>query len=632
MNISMQNIRLTVIFLVIGLFIFNWVLCFAAEKLPDTEKTIEKFILESQALFAAEKAPASEKTIAEVISKMQWLTNTYPLIPANTSSPRTTLKAFLRAMKATHNLLMMAHQKNLKEPGMFASEQVLQLGKFAESFFQRSVWCLNLSEVPDALKQDVSMEATIKLKEILDRIELPPLDQIPDAQAIEAEEETEKKAELHRWRLPNTDIVIARVEEGPRKGEYLFNPETIARIDEFYITVKDLAYRKDVRVSPGFLEFNDSNPGRLLPPKWSRWLPTWSNAMYHGQTIWQWGAMAFMLLVVLVAIWLLSRWWRRRAAGVSPMTRLWGWSFIVLVSAVILVLLFHALDEQVNIHGLVLRVLGVTLQTIFWLLLATATFLAANAVAETIIASPKIDPEGIHASLIRAFIGLIGVSAGVIIIFYGLSSLGLSLIPLLTGLGVGGLAIALAARPTLENIIGGFMILADRPYRVGQRVKVQGYDGDVEKIGLRSTRIRLLTGHQTVIPNEVMARIDVENVGRRPFIRRNSNITITYDTPPEKVEKAVKIIEGILDNHEGMDPEFPPAVYFNEFNPDSLNIIMRYWFQPPDWFAANAFHQKVNLAIMQAFEKEGIKFAFPTTTNYLTQEDEKPLQIRITGE
>ena len=129
-----------------------------------------------------------------------------------------------------------------------------------------------------------------------------------------------------------------------------------------------------------------------------------------------------------------------------------------------------------------------------------------------------------------------------------------------------------------------------------------------------------------------MARIDVENVGRRPFIRRNSNITITYDTPPEKVEKAVKIIEGILDNHEGMDPEFPPAVYFNEFNPDSLNIIMRYWFQPPDWFAANAFHQKVNLAIMQAFEKEGIEFAFPTTTNYLTQEDEKPLQIRITDE
>ena len=129
-----------------------------------------------------------------------------------------------------------------------------------------------------------------------------------------------------------------------------------------------------------------------------------------------------------------------------------------------------------------------------------------------------------------------------------------------------------------------------------------------------------------------MARVDVENVGRRPYIRRTSNITITYDTSVEKVEKAIKIIEDILDNHEGMDPEYPPWVCFNEFNPDSLNIMMWYWYHPPDILAAYAFHQKVNLEIMRAFEKEGIDFAFPTTTNYLTQEDEKPLQIKITGE
>ena len=314
------------------------------------------------------------------------------------------------------------------------------------------------------------------------------------------------------------------------------------------------------------------------------------------------------------------------------MTRTWGWSFICLVATVTLLLLLYVLDEQVNITGSVLRVLDVTLQAIFWFLLATATFFATRATAETIIASPKIDPEGIHASLIRAIIGLIGISSGAVIIFYGLSSLGLSLIPLLTGLGVGGLAVALAARPTLENIISGFMILADRPYRVGQFVKVQGYSGDVEKIGLLSTRIRLTKGHQTIIPNEVMARVDIENIGRRPYIRRSSNITITYDTPPEKVEKAIKVIEDILDNHEGMDPKYPPWIFFDEFNAESLNIMMRYWYHPPDILAAYAFHQKVNLAIIRAFKKEGIEFAFPTTTNYLTQDDEKPLQIRVSGE
>jgi MscS family membrane protein len=629
MNIRMIDIRSNVVFLIIVLLVFSPGLCFAAETLSDTEKTIEKFESETQALFTLKETPISEKTIAEVISKGQWWVNTYPLIPANTSSPRATLKAFLRTMKGTHSLLMMAHQKNLTEPGLFASEQVLQLGKFAEKFFQRGMWCLNLRKVPKAHKQDVGWEAAIKLKEILDRIELPPFDQIPDDQAIEAEEESEKTIELHRWRLPNTDIIIARVDEGPRQGEYLIAPETVALMDEFYNQVKDLAYKEDPRVSPGFLEFFRSTPGRLLPPKWSQWLPSWSYTLYYGGAIWQWGAMAALLLVTLVAIWLLFRWWLRRSAGFPSMTRLWGWSFLILVATVTLVLVSQVLDEQVNITGSVDRVLGVILQTIFWLLLAAAAILAANAVAETITASPKIDPEGIHASLIRAFIGFIGVSGAVVIIFYGLSSLGVSLIPLLTGLGVGGLAIALAARPTLENIIGGFMILADRPYRVGQLVKAQGYYGWVEKIGLRSTRIRLRSGPQTVIPNEVMARVDIENVGRRPYIRRTSNITITYDTPPEKVEKAIKIIEDIIDNHEGMDPEFPPWVYFNEFNADSLNIMMRYWFHPPDLEAAYAFDQKVNLAIMQEFEKEGIEFAFPTTTTYLTQEDEQPLSIRI---
>ena len=184
-------------------------------------------------------------------------------------------------------------------------------------------------------------------------------------------------------------------------------------------------------------------------------------------------------------------------------------------------------------------------------------------------------------------------------------------------------------RPTLENIIGSFMIFLDKPYRVGQRVKVQGYDGNVEKIGLRSSRIRLRDGSQTIIPNETMAKIDVENVGRRAYIRRTSNITITYDTPVEKVEKAIKIIEDILDNHEGMDPEYPPWVCFNEFNPDSLNIMMWYWYHPPDILAAYAFHQKVNLAIMRAFEKEGIDFAFPTQTLHMAGDEKRPFDIGV---
>jgi len=208
-----------------------------------------------------------------------------------------------------------------------------------------------------------------------------------------------------------------------------------------------------------------------------------------------------------------------------------------------------------------------------------------------------------------------------------LDNIGFNVSTLLAGLGVGGIAIALAAQDTLKNFLGSIMILLDKPYQIGQRIVVKGHDGVVEEIGLRSTKLRLLSGHQTAIPNEEMARTDIENIGRRPHIRRLTNIAIPYDTPVEKVEKAVQIINDILENHEGMDPELPPRVYFNEFNRDSLNIIILYWYHPPDYWGFLAFNQRVNTQIMKDFEAEGIKFAFPTTTNYLAQDAEKPFQF-----
>ncbi|MBU2515303.1 mechanosensitive ion channel [bacterium] len=200
---------------------------------------------------------------------------------------------------------------------------------------------------------------------------------------------------------------------------------------------------------------------------------------------------------------------------------------------------------------------------------------------------------------------------------------------LLAGLGIGALAVALAAQDTLKNLFGSVMIMADKPFDIGQRILVDGFDGVVESIGFRSTRIRTLTGHQATIPNEIMASQSIENVGRRPHIRRLTNIGITYDTPPEKVEKALQLVRAILENHDGMDPEFPPRVYFDEFNDYSLNLKMIYWFYPNDYWAFMEFTEKINLKIMKAFEAEGIEFAFPTSTTYLAQDDRRKLNVNI---
>jgi MscS family membrane protein len=233
--------------------------------------------------------------------------------------------------------------------------------------------------------------------------------------------------------------------------------------------------------------------------------------------------------------------------------------------------------------------------------------------------------------LLRPARSAIRVALIIAAVIFWLDNIGLKVSTLLAGLGVGGLAFALAAQDTLKNLLGSIMILLDKPYKVGQRIVVKGHDGVVEEIGLRSTRLRLLTGHQTAIPNDEMAKIDIENIGQRPHIRRLANIGITYDTPPEKIEKAVDIILKILDNHEGMDPEFPPRAYFSEYNPYSLNILVLYWYHPADYWGYMKFSQGVNLQIAREFQKEGIKFAFPTSTTYLSQDDNKPLSVNLGG-
>ena len=200
---------------------------------------------------------------------------------------------------------------------------------------------------------------------------------------------------------------------------------------------------------------------------------------------------------------------------------------------------------------------------------------------------------------------------------------------ILAGLGVGGLAVALAGQDTIKNFFGSLVIVADKPFEIGDRIVVDGHDGPVEAVGFRSTKVRTLEGHLVTVPNSEMVNKTIKNIGKRPHIRRLANITITYDTPPEKVQRALAIVKETLDNHEGMDPEFPPRVFFSDFNDCSLNIMMLYWYHPPDYWAYMDFCEKVNMQILERFNEEGIEFAFPTQTVYLANDDRRQLALRM---
>ena len=190
---------------------------------------------------------------------------------------------------------------------------------------------------------------------------------------------------------------------------------------------------------------------------------------------------------------------------------------------------------------------------------------------------------------------------------------------LIVSAGVGGIAIALAAKDTLSNFFGSITIFADRPFHIHELIKINDYLGTIEEVGFRSSKLRTLEGSLVTIPNSTIANSFIENIGRRGFVRRTSNITITYDSTHIKALRAVEIIKEILSqiSEINTDKDFLPKVYFDDFNDWSLNIYMTYWVYPADWWFYKAINKHVNLKMMKRFEQENIDFAFPSQTLYM---------------
>jgi MscS family membrane protein len=162
-------------------------------------------------------------------------------------------------------------------------------------------------------------------------------------------------------------------------------------------------------------------------------------------------------------------------------------------------------------------------------------------------------------------------------------------------------------------------------------------DGVVEEVGFRCTKLRTMNDHLVTIPNSNLVNDSIENIGRRRTIRRLLNVTITYDTPRDKVEAAVQAIRDILNEKEIRErihpivgfEEFPPRVFFNDYNSESLNILVLYWYAPPEWWEYMEHCERVNFRIMEEFERLGVEFAFPTQTMYLAGDPRRELTVRL---
>ena len=260
--------------------------------------------------------------------------------------------------------------------------------------------------------------------------------------------------------------------------------------------------------------------------------------------------------------------------------------------------------------------------SIFWILLKVIDYVGLILFARAEKTENKMDDQ-----LIPFIIEIAKILTYIFALFIIMGNVfDVNITALATGLGIGGIALAMASKESLENLLGSFTIFFDRPFTVGDMVTVGSVTGRVEKVGFRSTRIRTLDRSLVTVPNKKMIDAELDNLGMRPIRRVKFSVGLTYHTSIEQIKKIVTDMQTMIDNHprttnaEGKKSKDKEGkVRFDEFGDSSLNIFVLYYVDSPKWADLIDVRQDVNYKIMEIVKKHNSDFAFPSTTVYLQQ-------------
>jgi MscS family membrane protein len=344
-----------------------------------------------------------------------------------------------------------------------------------------------------------------------------------------------------------------------------------------------------------------------------------------GVERWQWVALFLLAGIAVVAGWFgghvtisLARRAVRRTKttfddrilkhATGPIRALWG----VLVFRILIEFIGLSMSAEYNVT-LGLRIASAILIT--WLLVRMTYVLEEEL--------PSLPVSGEHAQ-VRSFAPLIGRVARIFLFSIGLIAIvaqfGYSVTTLLTGLGIGGIALAFAAQKTLEHPFGSVAIGIDQPIRIGDWVKIGDAEGEVEAIGLRSTRIRTLARTLIVFPNGRLAEMQMENFGVRDRILLRTVLRLRFDTDADRLRRVRDRIENYLTEHPLVWPE-RIIVRFKGFGEWSLDVDLVVWIATTDFNIFRAAREEILLNIMDILEAEGVSLAYGAQALMLDRPD-----------
>ncbi|GAB5373745.1 MAG: hypothetical protein AcusKO_02070 [Acuticoccus sp.] len=516
----------------------------------------------------------------------------FPLEPADTSSPSDTYHAFLEAIEDAYT----AGQNNDRDQSQRALE--------------RAVHLLDTSKLPPRFVNGRGMEAALMMKEVLDKLERPHLEEIPD----------DDDGDVTRWRVPKTEIAITRQTEGPRAGEYLFSAETVANMRSYHRKVRHLPAVSGN--TPDIYSVYLATPGHGLAQDWSEHIPGWMKQTYMGQAAWQWIATALVLAVaVLLSGGLIMLGGaldgRGAATPATPVTpaepvvrrprRTSPARMLSLVAATFVIFAAqYIVDETINLTGIVLEVVTYILDATGYVLLGWLVVLLIMNLAYILIRLRGLDPGAATGRLAR--LGAAGLSVLVVVALFVQAGqdFGLPAYSIVTGLGVGGIAIGFGAQTLVRDIFSGIFFLVDDAFRPGEYIDTGAGKGFVERVSIRSVQLRHHNGPLQTIP---FGEIKKVNNFSRDWVVMKLSFRLPFGTDTENVRKLIKKLgQELLEDPEVGDKFIEPLKSQGIYDVDDFGIIMRVKFmtRPGEQFT---LRRMVNLRIQELFKREGIEFA-----------------------
>jgi small-conductance mechanosensitive channel len=343
-------------------------------------------------------------------------------------------------------------------------------------------------------------------------------------------------------------------------------------------------------------------------------------AEWYGNTVQAWGVALAIALGVAVVLGILVRWLAARVLKLASRTATAADDYVADLLGRTKTFFFVAVGVYVGAQSLTLPpgVRTLLLRVVIVVLLVQAGLWTTGLVVALLSEYRKrhLDSDPAAATTIGAlaFIGKLGVWA--LVLLLALDNLGIDITALVTGLGIGGIAVALAVQNVLGDLLASLSIVLDKPFVVGDFLAVDEHLGSVEHVGLKTTRLRSLSGEQLVFSNTDLLKSRIRNFGRMYERRIVFGIGVTYDTSREKLEGIPAILRGAVEEQE--NARFDRA-HFKAFGPYSLDFEVVYYVTVPDYGAYMDVQQAINFRIHEQFEGAGIEFAFPTQTLHVVQ-------------